>query len=43
MRAGEDHDLWKKVLKLGNCAFVRSALVYWRRDSHDKLTQSNRT
>jgi len=39
---GEDHDLWKICLRLSPLVFVREALVYWRVDSPDKLTQSHK-
>lgn len=39
---GEDHDLWKVCLRLSPLVFVRDALVYWRIDSPNKLTQSNK-
>jgi hypothetical protein len=40
--AGEDYDLWKSCLRVSPLVFVREALVYWRIDSPDKLTQSNK-
>ena len=40
--AGEDHDLWKACLRMSPLVFVREALVYWRIDSPDKLTQSHK-
>ena len=39
---GEDHDLWKICLRISPLVFVRDALVYWRIDSPDKLTQSHK-
>mmetsp|Transcript_29497 Transcript_29497/g.74122 ORF Transcript_29497/g.74122 Transcript_29497/m.74122 type:complete len:392 (-) Transcript_29497:85-1260(-) len=36
---GEDHDLWKQVLRSTDAAFVREPLVYWRTDGDDKITQ----
>jgi len=39
---GEDHDMWKMCLRKSPLVFVREALVYWRIDSPNKLTQSNK-
>lgn len=36
---GEDHDLWKDIVRATPCTFVRRPLVYWRVDGDDKLTQ----
>jgi cellulose synthase/poly-beta-1,6-N-acetylglucosamine synthase-like glycosyltransferase len=40
---GEDHALWKDLMRVSPAVFVREPLVYWRVDSPDKLTQSWKT
>ena len=34
--------MWKLCLRRSALVFVREALVYWRIDSPDKLTQSSK-
>ena len=37
---GEDHDMWKVVMRGTPSAFVRRPLVYWRSDGENKMSQS---